>query len=158
VDRRTKTEARFAQFNSSGVQTANYWEFRNTYNWDKLNRVDDMKQESANNPTAATWSAKASTTRTVDLTYRADSSLQTISRTQATTGTTPIVTTFALTPDNVKNEGRIASITHSGLNGLNTSYAYSYDDHGRVATFTTLAGTRTYGYDTSDQVTGARRG
>jgi RHS repeat-associated protein len=86
------------------------------------------------------------------------SNLQSISRTQATTGTTPIVTTFAQTADGVKNEGRIASITHSGLNGLNTSYAYTWDDHGRVATFTTLAGTRTYGYDTSDQVTGATGG
>lgn len=158
VDRRTGTEARFAQFNTSGVQTANFWDFRNSYTWDKLNRVDDMKQESASNPTAATWSAAASTTRFVDLNYRADSSLQTISRTQATTGTTPIVTTVSQTTDGQKNEGRLASITHSGLNGLNTSYSYTYDDQGRVATFTTLAGTRTYSYDSFDQLTGATGG
>ena len=83
VDRRTSTEARFAKFNTStGVQTNNYWDFRNTYTWDKLNRVDLMKQESANSPTAATWTAKVAATRTVDLNYRADSSLQSISRTQ----------------------------------------------------------------------------
>jgi len=144
--------------NTSGVQTANFWGFRNSYTWDKLNRVDDMKQESASNPTAATWSAAASTTRFVGLNYRADSSLQTISRTQATTGTTPIVTTVSQTSDGQKNEGRLASITHSGLNGLNTSYSYTYDDQGRVATFTTLSGTRTYSYDSFDQLTGATGG
>jgi len=163
VDRRTSTEARFAKFNTStGAQTNNYWDFRNTYTWDKLNRVDLMKQESANNPTAATWTANASSTRTVDLNYYADSSLQTISRTQGTSGTTPIVSTYAQTAENAKNEGRIASIVQSGLfigaAATNVTYGYGYDDQGRVATFTTPAGTRTYAYDSFDQVTGATGG
>jgi YD repeat-containing protein len=69
--------------------------------------------------------------------------------------TTPIVTTCAPTADNVKNEGRIASIINSGMAGLNTNYSYTYDDQDRVATFASLAGTRTYAYDSFGQVTGA---
>ena len=116
VDRRTSTEARFAKFNTTtGVQTNNYWDFHNTYVWDQLNRVDSMTQQSANVATAVTWAANAASTRNVDLNYYADSSLQTISRTQGTAGTTPIVSTYTLTADNAKNEGRIASIVQSGL-------------------------------------------
>ena len=33
--------------------------------------------------------------------------------------------------------------------------SYGYDDQGRIATMTTPAGTRTYAYDSFDQVTGA---
>ena len=66
-----------------------------------------------------------------------------------------MVTTFTAVADGSKNAGRIASITHSGLTDGNVAYAYTYDDHGRVASFTSPGGTRTYSYDTFDQVTGA---
>lgn len=118
-----------------------------------------MKQESASNPTATTWSANAAATRTVDLNYRADSSLQTISRTQGTSGTTPIVSTYSLTTE---NEGRIASIVQSGLfigtTATNVTYGYGYDNQGRVSSFTSPAGTRNYAYDSFNQVTTATGG
>jgi len=76
-----------------------------------------MKQESANDPTATTWSAKVIAARTVDMNYYADSSLQTISRTQGTAGTTPIVSTYTQTTDNVKNEGHIALIVRNAMLG-----------------------------------------
>ena len=158
VDRRTGTEARFAKFNTTtGAQTNNYFDFRNSYVWDQLNRVDNVTQRSASDPLAATWTANATTTRTVDLNYFADSTLQSISRTQGAAGasTAAMVTTFTTVADGTKNAGRIASITQSGLTGGNVAYAYTYDDHGRVASFTSPGGTRTYSYDTFDQVTGA---
>jgi len=121
-----------------------------------------MKQESANNATLPTWTAKVTATRTVDLNYRADSSLQSISRTQGTSGTTPIVSTYSLTTENAKNEGRITSIVQSGLfigtTATNVTYGYGYDNQGRVASFASPAGTRTYAYDSFDQVTGATGG
>jgi len=158
VDRRTGTEARFAKFNTTtGAQTNNYFDFRNSYVWDRLNRVDTVTQRSASDPLAATWTANATTTRTVDLNYFADSTLQSISRTQGAAGATTaaMVTTFTTVADGSKNEGRIASITHSGLTDGNVAYAYAYDDHGRVSSFTSPAGTRTYQYDSFDQVIGA---
>ncbi len=161
VDRRTNTEARFVQFASGGAtETGDQLDFHNTYLWDKLNRVDLVTQESANNPLAATWSAKAVTTRTVDLNYFADSTLQSISRTQGATGSTtaPLLSSFTTVADGIKNEGRIASITQSGLSGGNVAYSYGYDDHGRISSFTSPAGTRTYAYDTFDQVTSATGG
>ena len=131
-----------------------------TYVWDKLNRVDLITQQSAHNPLSATWSGRVATTRKIDLNYFADSTVQSISRTQGTgTATTAaLVTTVTTVADGVKNEGRIASITQSGLTGGNVAYLYGYDDHGRVASFTSPAGTRTYAYDTFDQVTGATGG
>jgi len=121
-----------------------------------------MKQESANNATLPTWTAKVTATRTVDLNYRADSSLQSISRTQGTSGTTPIVSTYSLTTENAKNEGRITSIVQSGLfigtTATNVTYGYGYDNQGRVAAFASPAGTRNYAYDSFDQVTGATGG
>jgi YD repeat-containing protein len=158
VDRRTGTEARFAKFNTTtGAQTNNYFDFRNSYVWDQLNRVDNVTQRSASDPLAATWTANATTTRTVDLSYFADSTLQSISRTQGAAGATTaaMVTTFTTVADGSKNAGRIASITQSGLTGGNAAYAYTYDDHGRIASFASPGGTRTYSYDTFDQVTGA---
>ncbi len=107
VDRRTGTEARFAKFNTTtGAQANNYVDFRNTYVWDKLNRVDTVTQRSASDPLAATWTANATTTQTVDLNYFADSTLQSISRTQGATGatTTPIVTTFTTVADGTKTK------------------------------------------------------
>gem|GEM_PF-440553 len=158
IDRRTGTEARFAKSNTTtGAQTNNYFDFRNSYVWDKLNRVDIVTQRSANDPLAITWTANATTTRTVDLNYFADSTLQSISRAQGSTGATtaPMVTTFTTVADGTKNEGRIASITHSGLTGGSVVYSYGYDDHGRISSFTSPAGTRTYQYDSFDQVIGA---
>ena len=161
VDRRTSTEARFVQYASGGVsETGDQLDFHNTYLWDKLNRVDVVTQQSANDPLAVTWTAKAVTTRTVDLNYFADSSLQTISRTQGAVGsaTAALVTTFVTVLDGAKNEGRIQSITQSGLTAGNVAYTYGYDDHGRIASFTSPAGTRIYAYDTFDQVIGATGG
>jgi RHS repeat-associated protein len=161
VDRRTSTQSRFVQYAAGGTtETGDQWDFRNTYVWDKLNRVDLITQMSANNPLAATFAGKAVTTRNVDLNYFADSTLQSISRKQGagTATTASLVTTITTVAAGVKNEGRIESITHSGLTGGNVAYLYGYDDHGRVATFTSPAGTRTYTYDTFDQITGATGG
>ncbi|MCA9013637.1 MAG: hypothetical protein KDB01_27990 [Planctomycetaceae bacterium] len=41
VDRRTSTQSRFVQYASGGTgETGSQFDFRNTYVWDKLNRVD----------------------------------------------------------------------------------------------------------------------
>ncbi len=50
------------------------------------------------------------------------------------------------------------SITQSGLTGGNVVYSYGYDDHGRVSSFTSPAGTRNYSYNSFDQLTGATGG
>ncbi len=52
----------------------------------------------------------------------------------------------------------MATITQSVLTGGNVVYSYGYDDHGRVSSFTSPAGTRSYSYDSFDQLTGATGG
>ena len=56
VDRRTSTQSRFVQYLSGGTtESGDQWDFRNTYVWNKLNRVDLITQQSANNPLSAMW-------------------------------------------------------------------------------------------------------
>lgn len=72
-----------------------------------------------------------------------------------------MVSTFTTVANGTENEGRIASITHLGFtNGAaaDRTYSYGYNDAGRVETFSSAVGTRTYAYDSFHQVIGATGG
>ncbi|MFM7562159.1 MAG: RHS repeat domain-containing protein, partial [Planctomycetota bacterium] len=153
LDRRTQTEGNFIGLTAMGGYLSSQPDFRNEYQWDRLNRVTKVTQ----NVLGSTMAGSMATVRNVDLAYYADGHLKEISRTQGmgSLTTSPIRTTISRVAVGQKNEGRISSIQHTGLAGPGSAanYSYEYDDHGRLKTFTTPAGPRTYAYDSFDQIT-----
>ena len=94
--------------------------------------------------------------RVVRLEYFNSGELQQITRWEGAVPTTnALTTTYGLANGGWIN-GQIGAVTHAGLTGTVTSQGYTWtiDVNGRIATTTTPEGTKTYAYDTNDQLTG----
>jgi len=120
-------------------------DFKNTYQYDKLQRLTDIVQQgqSGGNAVLAKHASFA---------YNALSQRTQIARYQST-GTTNAVATTDFTYDSAN---RLSGIAHKqGSTNLNT-YAYTYDPLSRIASVvSTLEGTDTYSYDQTSQLVGA---
>jgi RHS repeat-associated protein len=120
-------------------------DFKNTYQFDKLQRLTDIVQQGQSGGNAVT-------AKHITQSFNALSQRTQIARYQST-GTTNAVATSDFTFDTAN---RLSGIAHKqGATNLNT-YAYTYDPLSRIATIiSTLDGTDTYSYDQTSQLVGA---
>ena len=120
-------------------------DFKNTYQYDKLQRLTDIVQQGQSGGNSVT-------AKHITQSFNALSQRTQIARYQST-GTTNPVATSDFTFDTAN---RLSGIAHKqGAMNLNT-YAYTYDPLSRIATIvSTLEGTDTYSYDQTSQLVGA---
>jgi RHS repeat-associated protein len=120
-------------------------DFKNTYQYDKLQRLTDIVQQGQSGGNSVT-------AKHITQSFNALSQRTQIARYQST-GTTNAVATTDFTFDTAN---RLSGIAHKqGAMNLNT-YAYTYDPLSRIATIvSTLEGTDTYSYDQTSQLVGA---
>jgi RHS repeat-associated protein len=120
-------------------------DFKNTYQYDKLQRLTDIVQQGQSGGNAVL-------AKHVTFAYNALSQRTQIARYQSN-GTTNAVATTDFTYDSAN---RLSGVAHKqGSTNLNT-YAYTYDPLSRIATIvSTLEGTDTYSYDQTSQLVGA---
>jgi hypothetical protein len=120
-------------------------DFKNTYQYDKLQRLTDIVQQGQSGGNTVT-------AKHITQSFNALSQRTQIARYQST-GTTNAVATTDFTFDTAN---RLSGIAHKqGTTNLNT-YAYTYDPLSRIATIvSTLEGTDTYSYDQTSQLVGA---
>ncbi len=120
-------------------------DFKNTYQFDALQRLTDIVQQGQSGGNAVT-------AKHVTQSFNALSQRTQIARYQST-GTSNAVATSDFTFDTAN---RLSGIAHKqGATNLNT-YAYTYDPLSRIATIvSTLEGTDTYSYDQTSQLVSA---
>jgi RHS repeat-associated protein len=120
-------------------------DFKNTYQYDTLQRLTDIVQQGQSGGNAVT-------AKHLTFAYNALSQRTEIARYQST-GTSNAVATTDYTFDSAN---RLSGIAHEqGATDLNT-YAYTYDPLSRISTIVSTAeGTDTYSYDQTSQLVGA---
>ena len=120
-------------------------DFKNSYQYDTLNRLTDIVQQGQSGGNGVT-------SKHFTLSYNALGQKTNIARYQST-GATSAVSTTDFTYDTAN---RLSGIAHKqGATNLNT-YGYAYDGLSRFTTITSTAeGTDTFAYDATSQVTGA---
>jgi len=120
-------------------------DFKNTYQYDTLQRLTDIVQQGQSGGNAVT-------AKHLTFAYNALSQRTEIARYQST-GTSNAVATTDYT---FNSANRLSGIAHEqGATALNT-YAYTYDTLSRIATIiSTAEGTDTYSYDQTSQLVGA---
>ncbi len=120
-------------------------DFRNTYQYDALQRLTDIVQESQSG-------GKAVTAKHVTFVYNALSQRTNLTRYQST-GTTNGVATTDNTYDTIN---RLSSLTHKQGATTLAGYTYAYDGVSRPTSVdSTIEGVSTFTYDATSQVTAA---
>jgi YD repeat-containing protein len=145
-DQRDKTEFFFSD--QSGAKTN---EFRNDYTWDKLYRLESVKQEVSSS--SNTWVVDAARTRDVDFAYYPNDQLKKITRTQGS-NTNELITEYKQNPgDDWWIPGRVSKVEHSGLTQGTQLTDYDFDVAGRIIQKVTPNETYNYAFDDTDQLT-----
>ncbi|MEQ9406896.1 MAG: Calx-beta domain-containing protein [Fuerstiella sp.] len=156
-DRRTSSSLRFKEVQTSGGPEKHRWDSSIYTTWNADSEVTSVTQYTPLSGTETTSGTNdTNSRRRADLTYFANGDLKTITRTEGygATLSDSLVSTYALA-NGGWHPGRIGSIVHSGMTGSTTSQSYSwtYEDGGRISTFTPPEGQRTYNYDDLGQLT-----
>ena len=133
-----------------------YDDFVNTYNYNSLNQMTQVVQQSA----TSFYSWPPSTDEvTVNLTYNADGQFNTISRyDSATVNDSTLITKSAYTYDSA---GRLYTLNYTNGSTTFAGYTYGYDADSRLHTLTNSADSSdnaTYGYDTNGQLISVTQG
>ena len=120
-------------------------DFKNTYQYDALNRLVETIQQGQSGGNAVT-------SKHVTQSYNALSQRTGTSRYQSTGTSNPVASTsFSFDTAN-----RLTNIVHAQGSTTLSSYAYTYDCLSRIASITSsIDGLSTYAYDISSQLTGA---
>ncbi len=120
-------------------------DFKNTYQYDALQRLTDIVQQGQSGGNAVT-------AKHLTFTYNVLSQRTNIARYQST-GTTNAVATTDYTYD---TGNRLASITHKQGGTTLAGYTYGFDNASRLTSVnSTIEGLSTYSYDATSQVTAA---
>ncbi len=120
-------------------------DFKNTYQYDALQRLTDNVQQGQSGGNAVT-------AKHLTFTYNVLSQRTNIARYQST-GTTNAVATTDYTYD---TGNRLASITHKQGGTTLAGYTYGFDNASRLTSVnSTIEGLSTYSYDATSQVTAA---
>ena len=120
-------------------------DFKNTYQYDALQRLTDIVQESQSGGNAVT-------SKHVTLAYNALSQRTNLTRYQST-GTTNGVATTDNTYDTIN---RLSTLTHKQGTTTLAGYTYAYDGMSRPTSVdSTIEGVSTFTYDATSQVTAA---
>jgi RHS repeat-associated protein len=120
-------------------------DFKNTYQFDKLNRLSNIVQQSQ-------AGGNAVTSKHIVIGYNAVGQQTSIARYQST-GTTNHVATTSFVFDTIN---RLSSLTHAQGGTTLSSYIYGYDAMSRITSInSSIDGVSTFSYDATSQLTGA---
>ena len=135
----TEDQAAVAQFGALGPAASGLG-LSTSYTLDALNRVTRYEQGVPG----------AAVTKRVNYAYRADGSVNTVTR-FAGEDVNPIGTSAAA----YDSMGRLTGITHAPSASPSIAYGYAYDAASRIASMTTPEGTSSFALDATDQLLSA---
>ncbi len=155
-DRKALSSLKFVEVATAGASERHRWDATTYYNWNTDNRVTALTQYL---PQAGTETAGGNndpdSRKRVDIGYFANGDLETITRTEGEGSTlSEALTSIYTLADGGWYQGRYGSLVHSGFHGGSSqAYSWTYEDGGRIESFTTPDGTRNYNYDDLGQLT-----